>query len=196
MKTRTAAAAALLLAVVVVVTGCTSDDKPAPTGTAEPTRTQASTRPPQTTLTLSPKEQNIEDAKTAYKHYRGLYDEVAQGGYHDWDAKLRTLTVGDHRADLIGYARAAEAAGAHQVGTVKVVSMTATEYVDSGTGSGHERVTFEVCEDDTGRQVIMPDGTDDLIPGTTGRFVATTTMAHAGDAWIVANYHKDRGRPC
>ncbi|MCL2466963.1 MAG: hypothetical protein FWF02_11525 [Micrococcales bacterium] len=187
-------------ALALAVTGCTNKDPdPAPP-----------TNPPATTATTTtkpdPKRAAEKEAIEAYKAYKAAYNKTAQNYYKD-HAPLIWLTCDQYTLDLSPLVQALQAAGAHQVGGDKVSNFKVIDHQAVRDFPIDDHVTFEVCVDSSGTDVVLPDGSSALRPGTTGRFVATVTMWHQdlstidpdvepGGQWLVAAGTVDRGRTC
>ncbi|MCL2668930.1 MAG: hypothetical protein FWF02_14710 [Micrococcales bacterium] len=194
--TRTLTAVAV---VALAATGCTST--PDPELPADlPTNTQT------TTTEADPVRAAEQAAIEAYITFNAVSNEVGQNYYRDYVDAL-DFTCDEYSEKMSQQYEALFVAGAHQVGedTLSGFKVVDHQAVDNFPVDHH--ITFEVCIDGSATDVVRPDGSSHLDPGTAGRFVATVTMWHydtssldkdaePGGWWMVAGVKVDRKRPC
>jgi len=184
---------ALVVALVAVsaVTGCANKTDPEPS-TNPPTTTAA----PQEERTPNPQSADDQAAIQTYKDFIATYNKVGQDGYANFrDDLARPYAYDEYFIELVDELAPRAAAGAHQTGEITLSDFRVVERTPHPVIPA---TVLEACEDSTGFDVVMPDGTSRLKAGTTGRFVATTTVVNHQrlNKWLISMSTVDRGRPC
>jgi len=189
-------AAAILCTALVATTAaaCTPDD-PTPSPTTSSTSTPTTTPTPTPTPTLSEKDQNIADAKAAYELYVATRNVVEQGGMTNWREQILPLVGGDLRAQKVSFYEQAVEQQLRQTGATTIAALTATGYTPSTVGN--DQVTLEVCNDNSGVDLVDPSGKSVLQPGFPPRLTSIVVMQHqGGERWTVNSASADVDRPC
>ncbi|HZL80515.1 MAG TPA: hypothetical protein VFC06_01005, partial [Demequina sp.] len=177
-------------ALVTTTAACTHNDPTPSPATTTATSTPTPTPTPTPTLTLSAEQQQIEDAKAAYKTYRSTTNEVEQAGMADWRERILPLVGGDMREKKVSFYEQAEQQGLRQTGEIAIAGMTVIASTD-------RTVTLEVCHDNTGADLVNPAGESVLLAGYASRLISTIEMFQQDDGrWTVNSGEADEERPC
>ncbi|RHA39806.1 hypothetical protein D1825_11245 [Cellulomonas rhizosphaerae] len=178
---------------VCALAGCT-------TSTPTPAATVPSTAPtPVRSATIDPaaaaQKQNVDDARAALATFNDLTNSTAQAGY---DAEpLSPMMTGELRpAVIVAYRDYAERK-LKQTGTSTIDAVTMVKYEPGPAGAGKERVTLDACRDNSGIDVVTPDGKSAISDEGPDRFVVTYVAAHQeDDRWTFDSATPDRERAC
>ncbi|MCL2848615.1 MAG: hypothetical protein FWE61_01050 [Micrococcales bacterium] len=183
-----AALVAVAAALAVLAAGCTNDPGTTPTAPVSQPNTI-----PADAFTPDPQDADDRAAIQTYTDFIAAYNQVGQDGYANYMQDLVwRFTYDEYGPKLSDELAPRAAAGAHQTGELilsnfKVVERKTTPPI----------IVLEVCKDTSNFDVVLPDGTSMLRPGTTGRYLSTVEMLHTRyDTWRVAMATTDRGRPC
>lgn len=195
-RRRTGAVLAATLASLLTLTACHSrDGGDLPTyATTSAAQTPAPTPTP--TQTLSAKQQNIADAKAAYKSFLTMSNKVREDHMKGWKQILTYVGSDDLRSELENFYTQAEAQKLRQVGDSKIASWTVTKYVEDATGAGHEQVHMDVCIDNSASDVLNPEGDSVLLKGYIQKQILTVVLQHQKDGRWTVNENKATGTAC
>ena len=184
-----AASIGLTLATGLLAACTTGGDDPTPSPTAtksSPTPTETETTPADPVEAA--KQANIDAAKARYTDYIATINAIATDGMTDgYNRILDFLGTPDMMNERASYYAQASEQGLRQTGEIKIASVTVTEYNGDPTVAGQtQQLRMDVCLDNSGVDIVRPDGTSALLPGYPPRLIQNVLMQTQQDGrWTV-----------
>ena len=185
------AAFAAVLALALVMSACQAGTEASTEATASlspsPTPT---TSPSSTDPAVSAKKKNIADAEQRYIEFREISDRYAKKGKNPFWELMNNGYLGnaDIQEAQQSYWQQVTELKLKQTGQASVVSVEMSDYEGDPLDESvlGQRVHFIVCVDNSGKDVVRPDGTSALQKGDSRRVEMGTVMqGQSSGVWSV-----------
>jgi hypothetical protein len=193
---RTPGPAAVSSGVVLVLTlglsACQVGAETPPDASASPSVSPTPTASPSPTdPAVAARKKNIADAEQRYIEFREISDRYAKKGKNPFWELMNNGYLGnaDIQASQQSYWQQVNELKLKQTGQASVVSVETTDYEGDPLDESvqGQRVHFRVCVDNSGKDVVRPDGTSALQKGDSRRIEMGAVMqGQSSGLWSVA----------